>query len=467
MEVYTPVKKGSTIRHINRKAKTLLTILLIIIFAISFYVSIPKGDPATTKLKDGVTPINTPSITPDPTADPTVFPRTPKPTVSSNPNALPTPTPIPKPIGIIESAQSIDQSIWRNIASKAWGYFQPGFGIHETTGLIGLEGGFTDWDLGVYTQATIDAANLSLIKIEGEWGFNYRIDKILTFLENRELNNASYPFWFYRSDGGVHSISDLAKNPVDCVDTGRLFVALNNLKAFNASQWSSRVNSFVYNLNGNRSDYAKLIPQVEEDSLTSLSIYSYYVASGFASFWPQELSNAPNRVLDNIFANGVVTINGTSIHKAAITGDPLFCSYFEVGTSDPRLKKLVNETYLLHEAYFNETGSYRAFSEGPTMSSDWVWEWVVLPDGRVWVPLNGMDEPVTSPPIVYTKIALSFLSVYNSTFAHNLSIYLEKKMPDPANGYYEGVDEEGNCLEVIGNNSNGLILGAARYALYH
>ena len=59
---------------------------------------------------------------------------------------------------------------------------------------------------------------------------------------------------------------------VDVVDTGRLFVALNNLINFNSSL-QQRIDNIV--LNG-RSNYAALVPSIESDSLTSTNIYSYY-----------------------------------------------------------------------------------------------------------------------------------------------------------------------------------------------
>ncbi len=44
-------------------------------------------------------------------------------------------------------------------------------------------------------------------------------------------------------------------------------------------------------------------------------------------------------------------------------------------------------------------------------------------------------------------------------------VYLEWALPDPVHGYSEGVDEAGNQLTSAGSNTNGLIIGAARYAL--
>ena len=79
---------------------------------------------------------------------------------------------------------------------------------------------------------------------------------------------------------------------VDTVDTGRLFVALNNLINFNSSL-TPRIDNIVY-IQWNRSNYTALVPSIESDSLTSTSIYAYYFDSGFASFWPNQLANVPS-----------------------------------------------------------------------------------------------------------------------------------------------------------------------------
>ena len=126
------------------------------------------------------------------------------------------------------------------MAANAWQYFQPDNGVDRITGLPKASltfPYFTDWDLGVYIQAIIDANKTGLIGNSGDWNSSARIEKALSFLETRQLNNASYPFWFYQvSDKKpYHAISDNTTNLVDTVDTGRLFVALNNLKAFNSS----------------------------------------------------------------------------------------------------------------------------------------------------------------------------------------------------------------------------------------
>jgi hypothetical protein len=207
----------------------------------------------------------------------------------------------------------------------------------------------TDWDIGVYIQAVIDASKLNITQESGDWGFNSRMDKVLKFLETRELNNASYPFWFYQStDGKVwRDASDKTTEPVDIVDTGRLFVALNNLRNYDKN-FTQRVNNIVlYGQQYNRSNYAALLPSVAADGYGSTSIYAYIICSGFAGFWPDALKGVQTKILDNIYSpsNGNVSVNGVVLPKAAITTDVLLSCIFDINNSDSRLNTLTNYTY--------------------------------------------------------------------------------------------------------------------------
>ena len=172
------------------------------------------------------------------------------------------------------------------VAANAWTYFQPGVGVDGNTGLPYAGGisfkGFTDWDLGCYIQAVIDAQELGLIGNDSAWDFSARIDNVLTFLENRPLNNAEgYPYQFYDATTGKETSVSSNENTVDIADTGRLFVALNNLINYNSS-----LTQHIDNIVLERCNYTALVPGIESDSLTSIDIYSYYIYSGFASFWP-------------------------------------------------------------------------------------------------------------------------------------------------------------------------------------
>jgi hypothetical protein len=377
----------------------------------------------------------------------------------------------PKGPGVIESAQTINSTVWMAVAANAWQYFQPGVGVGSNTGLPYAQGTgfpvFTDWDLGVYIQAVIDANKTGLIGNDGAWGSSARLEKVVSFLETRPLNDTThYPFWFYDATTGLddHVHSDLAGGAVDVVDTGRLFVALSNLKAYNSSL-AQRIDNIVLNGTENPnggSNYAALVPEIQGDSATSTSIYAYYCWSGFASFF--NLSNAPDTILNNMFNAGNITTNGVQLPKAAISCDPLLCSAFELNST--RLMALARQVYLAHEAYYNANGTYVAFSEGNSVSDGYIYEWVVTPNGDTWNITAAMTGAYLNiNPIIYNKVAFSFLALYNTTFARNMVVYLEQNLPDPTNGYSDGADNSGNQVSQVGSNTNGLILDAALYAI--
>jgi hypothetical protein len=457
--------------HLDKKAKSLVVAVLILGILISIFAFLPKGDQATSDRPNFVASSTPTPVLTDPTKNtstPTVGPEK---TQKPSPTVTHPITPIPKPPGIIESAQNMNSTFWQKIAETAWKYYSPDVGVDLGTGLPWTSTGspyITDWDVGVYIQSLIDASKLNLTQPMGDWGFNSRVDKVLKFLETRNLNNFSYPFWFYQSfDGKVwHQASDTSTEPVDVVDTGRLFVALNNLRNYD-SNFTVRVNNLVYNKNGNRSNYAAIVPSIVSEGNTSTSIYSYIISSGFASFWPNELSTTPVKILDNIYspANGNITVNGVAIPKSAITTDVLLTSVLDINSSDNRLKTLMNQTYLAHEAYYNQTNKFRAFAEGPQLSSNWQWGWVVFPDGRYWVALGGNYQEIDVPPMIYTQVAIGFLALYNTTFSRNLCVYLERINSEPKSGFLVGADEDGNPLNGFSIHTNGLILGAALHAI--
>jgi hypothetical protein len=370
--------------------------------------------------------------------------------------------------GLIQSAQTINSTVWMEVAANAWAYFQLGVGVNPITGLPYAGGltfeAFTDWDLGVYIQAVIDAQELNLTGTGGAWGSSARIDKVLTFLENRPLNNATnYPWQFYDATTGKEAYSVSQEATVDITDTGRLFVALSNLINFNSSL-APQIITIV-----GRCNYTALVPGIESDSLTSVNIYSYYVYSGFASFWPNQLSNAPINILNNILSAGNVTTYGNvSLPKGQISCVPLLCSVFELDNNNSQLMGLMNQVYLAHEAYYNATRQYVAFGEGNGFStSAYLDEWVVLPNGDTWkITASGSSSYLginQSNYIIYNYVAFGFLSLYNTMFARNTVIYLEQRLPDPSGGYAEGADNSGNVVSMVGSNTNGLILDAALY----
>jgi hypothetical protein len=287
------------------------------------------------------------------------------------------------------------------------------------------------------------------------------LEKVVLFLESRPLNESTnFPFWFYDATNGqdFHQLSDKAATPVDGADTGRLLLALNNLKSFQPSL-SSRIDYVVYN----RTDYTSLLSGV---SSSDANIYAYYIYSGYADFWPSQVGNVPSEILNNIDSKPTVTTYGVSLPNTPLTCEPLICSIFELNSTDSRLSDLMRQVYLAHEAYYNNTGQYVAFSEGNSMTSQFIYEWIISPDGNTWKITDAAKTTYYNiNPIIYDKVALGFLALYNTTYAYNLSVYLEKNMPKPTDGYLSGVDTTGKVVPGAGSNTNGLILDAALYAI--
>ena len=196
------------------------------------------------------------------------------------------------------------------------GRFQPGARVDGNTGLPYAGAGanfpdFTDWDLGLYIQTVMDAQKLGLISASGDWGGDARIQKVLTFLETRPLNETTqYPFWFYDATNGKDDTanSDQATSVVDIVphrsivrcpkQPPELQQRLRDASRQHRSERGTRPRRSKIN-------YAALLPDVE-NSASSNSIYSYLVTSGFASFWPQVVY-VPNQILNNIVNTPYVT----------------------------------------------------------------------------------------------------------------------------------------------------------------
>ena len=356
----------------------------------------------------------------------------------------------PRPVG--------SKAYWRALATDAWEYFQPGKGVDFTTGLHSAAIGypyFTDWDLGVYIQAIIDAEKLGILASDGIWDSETKIDKILEFLENRELTDDGVPFSWYQSRTGER-YGDSSHN---VADTGKLLSALQNLRLFKP-ELAERINRVVYERTNY--SYTKGLGTLAG----SINIYDYYIVSGFASFWPELLDPVADAILNNIITAPQIETYGVELPVSKISCEPLFHSIFDL-KPDQRLLDLANKVYKAHEARYNETGKFVAFSEGNTGLDEpsYAYEWVVLPDGRTWVMQDSASLDIQTTPIAYLKIAVGFLAVYNTEFTRNMTGYIVSRIPEPTNGYADGMDENGRLVTTIVDKTNGMIIAAARYAV--
>ena len=352
-----------------------------------------------------------------------------------------------------------DQAYWLRLANNAWNYFQPGVGIDSTTGLQSSGLGyllFTDWDLGIYIQAIIAANQLGILSTDGPWGADARINKTLTFLQTRQLSLNGVPYVWYQSTSG----NPYGLGQQSAADAGEFLMALNDLRVFRPDL-TETINYIVYN----RTNYSPLEQSV--DYLTSsTNIYDYYVATGFASFWPTRFSTLPNSILNNIVSAPTVSTYGVELPISILTCEPLLLSVFNL-PSNAKLNSLADQVYSAHEARYNATTKFTAFTEGntgPGFVISYVYEWVIKDDGSTWTIEDAGQGKVDIVPIIYFKAAVGLLAMHNTPFTRNMASTIESQLPTPSKGYSDGIDENGRIVTYT-TDKNGMIIQAALYAI--
>ncbi len=369
---------------------------------------------------------------------------------------------LPVPLVNAQDKLVADEAYWMRLAGNAWQYFQPGVGVSSKTGLhhAGLTFDyFTFWDLGVYINAVLDAQDLGLVSKSGTWGADYRIDKIVDWLKTMTLASNNVPYLWYNYNTGTPGLN-IADSATNVYDYGCLLVALHRLKSYRPDLAETIDNTV--NTRFNTSTLASEVP--------ANSDYEYYLARGFDFFGYNSTGITKALNLLNYWTSvEKVDVYGVSLPKATLTCEPLLLSIFSF-ESDPLLTQLVRDVYLAHEGRYNATGKYTAMSEGNTgllQPPHYIYESPVTSDGNTWVL---WPEPITTP-IIYFKIAVSFLALYDTPYAQEMVSYLEPLLLTygglfvPAAGYMEGIDENGRVVEASTDKTNGLILAAANYAI--
>ena len=262
---------------------------------------------------------------PEPTTNPTSSPVvSPSPTPSPTPHPTTNPTPSPTPRPQISEAERL---YWMALATNAWQYFQPGKGVDSTTGLHAARidyPHFTDWDLGCYIQAIVEAGKLGILGNESAWGFDARVNKILTFLENRPLQSNRENYNWY-STNGLNYDEEYVETHQYAADTANLLVSLKNLETYRPDRpdWASRIN-YVLNT---RVNYER--QKLDVGNLGgSVNIYDYFVARAFAAYWPQRFSAEADHILSNIFNAETIVWQGVTLPKAKLSSEPLLLTVF-------------------------------------------------------------------------------------------------------------------------------------------
>ncbi len=176
-------------RRFSRK-KALLVLAIIAIMIVPFFAFLPRGNQNMPQIvpQDNISPSATPDRTSQVNNQST---RTPNPAgqlssliLSGISPGLFGLDPQPDPPGTFEAALIMNSTVWQQVAANAWQYFKPGLGVDSSTGLPGSGIDvpfFTDWDLGVYIQAVIDANTTGLIGYDGDWGSSARLEKVVSF----------------------------------------------------------------------------------------------------------------------------------------------------------------------------------------------------------------------------------------------------------------------------------------------
>ena len=361
---------------------------------------------------------------------------------------------------------------WINLARLAWNYYKPGVAVEYSTGLhhAGKDWPyFTDWDLGTYILAILDAEKLGLISRDGEWGSTYRLNKIISFLKTRRLTDEGIPYLWYDSRNG----EPWGTTPTNPSDSGRLLVALHRLR-LERPEYRDDIEYIVKV----RTNYAAI---ASSNAWGGPNPYYYYAALGFKYFGFDQYEPV-KRILEGfkeaLNTSERVLVEDIDLPKMHLTMEPIIHLYFET-EYDPMIEHLLFNTYLAHYNRYNRIGELLAFSEGNTGLDDpsYVYEWMVVPNGDTWVITKPDGTRVDISPISYLKVAISFHAIYPSEYTVNLlnmifqafEEYYRNNPGDPcknyACGYMEGVDLNGRVVHLIIDRTNGLVLEAARYAV--
>jgi len=356
---------------------------------------------------------------------------------------------------LIPSNTSVSENYndWLYYAEVAWKYFQPGVGVNPTTGLNYAKDTYhyiTDWDLGTYLMAVIDAERIGLISSEGEWGADYRVSKIINFLKTRKLTESGLPYWWYNSENGQPLTSMGASNPSD---SGRLLISLYTLKQYKP-KFSADVDAIM-----ERTNYLKLAQQCSTDGF-----YAYYIAHGFSLFG-LNTSNVEQALnfIERIPSMQQVQVYSENLPATEITLEPILLSIYELENKQ-NFYDWAYKVYKVQEERYLAKNKLTAFTEGAYDGQpSYIYEWIVLSKDKIWYICSPQGEQANISPVVYTKAALGMHAIWGSKYTENLVNYVLRTAS--SRGFYEGVNEDGRIIMALTDKTNALVIASARYAI--
>jgi Protein of unknown function (DUF3131) len=333
---------------------------------------------------------------------------------------------------------------------------------------------FTDWDIGTYILSMIFARKLNLISHglgHGDWQFTDRINRLLTFLQDRSLSGQT-PYWAYDWATGT-PCSDASSALTDAADQGRLLGALHALIAFR-STYASQVASIFER---SHSEYDTLSTELGPD------YYSYFMADGFAAFGYNE-SAVFNAI--NSYGGPYYTVYGQQLPVLNTLAEPFNLVILEgpmIGYApSSTFLDFANRDYLAQMGRWSATGNLTAWSEGVYLPGiDYIDEWVLYPSKALetWTLMDAGGRVYSQPPyqpFAYTKVAFSFLAIYGENPYTDALVNAVTPLANPTEGFGEATFENGvSAISPWGSKTGGFyadktneqVLAAAAYATSH
>jgi hypothetical protein len=357
--------------------------------------------------------------------------------------------------GSLRTVRATETSTWTGWASNAWNYFKSNY--NPTTGLHYAASGwhyFTDWDLAGYIIAIMDAQRIGVISQQEA---DNRLNKIVTFLQNRPFNTAvspALPYWAYDAND-PYTTNNYYGHTTDAADTGRLLIALSLLKGYRPDLAGS-IDNAVNRYSSKIRDFAQ---QLGPD------FYGYYVAQGYILFG-YTVSNAD--AMSRLASGPTVTTYGITLPATWTTSEIFLHGLLELNM-DPQFQYYARQAYLAQESRYNHEHLFTGWSEGRGIESTYIWEWIATADSRTWVvqktnlnpPPDKIDTAETR--VLYTKAAFGLHALYETSYTQSLVNAVQPLQT--SGGFSEGMSEDGSkrISDLLGNTQS-IIISAARYA---
>ena len=356
----------------------------------------------------------------------------------------------------------LPNSTWIKWATNAWRYYGPStdLGVDPTTGLP-IAGRywpyFTFWDLGTYLYAIMDVSRLGILGKTGLWGSDDRINKVINWLQTCTLTTNQLPYLWYNARTGNPG-TEVSSEETNVSDYGQFLIAMHRLKTFRPDLITT-----IDNLVKVRFNTALMAGSSTRFSQAGTGIYAWYVSQGFMYFGYDSYTPVLEAMkrLKQMMDGPKVTVYGITLPRADLTSEPLQLGMF-FADPNPQLAELTRNAYLAQEKRYNATGKYQAWTEGNTglANPNYVYEWIVTSGGGTWV-----ITPSQITPIAYLRTAIAYEALSHTTYTRSMIDYLNTTLGGPTEaGYEDGVDESGRQVNTIVDRTNGMIIGAARFA---